>query len=102
MPTTLPAHVAAAIRLTARWCAATGTGDFALSGCGVRSPLALPAAAAAEPGRRELATATGSSAGDGHDPAMSELPLYVDRAAQMCSRASPRPGSTPPRSSRRR
>ncbi|MFE3259146.1 serpin family protein [Nocardia sp. NPDC059229] len=73
MPTPLPAHIAAANRLTARWCAAAGTGDFALSGCGVWPLLALLASAADEPGRSELATATGISAADGHDRALDLL-----------------------------
>lgn len=78
MPTALSAQISAANRLTARWCAAAGTGDFVLSGCGAWPLLALLASAADEPGRGELAAATGIPADHGHDLALDLLRTLTD------------------------
>ncbi|MGV9414811.1 serpin family protein [Nocardia sp. NPDC003693] len=66
MLTGLSAHVQGSNRLTARWCAAAGTDDFAVAGCGVWPLLAILAATAAEPARSELAGAIGIPATDAH------------------------------------
>ncbi|MTE15023.1 serpin family protein [Nocardia aurantiaca] len=73
MPTALSVHIDAANRLTARWCATAGPGDFVLSGCGAWPLLALLAATAEEPGRSELAAATGLPAADAHAGALELL-----------------------------
>ncbi|MQY29046.1 serpin family protein [Nocardia aurantia] len=73
MQTSLLSHVSAANDLTARWCAATGSGDFVLSGCGVWPLLGLLASAADEPARAELAAATGLPAADARAGALRLL-----------------------------
>jgi serine protease inhibitor len=65
--------VAAANNLTGKWCAAAGSGDFVLSGCGIWPLLALLAAAAGEPARGELTAATGLPAASAHDAAITLL-----------------------------
>ncbi|MFE6857977.1 serpin family protein [Nocardia sp. NPDC057668] len=73
MLTALSAHVHGSNRLTARWCAAAGTDDFAVSGCAVWPLLAVLAAAANEPARSELAGAVGIPAADAHAAALRML-----------------------------
>src|SRR5690349_12505689 len=65
MQTALPTHVAAANRLTARWCTVAGSRDFVVSGCGVWPLLAVLAESARGPARAELADAAGVAADDG-------------------------------------
>lgn len=71
--TSLQAHVVAANALTGRWCAAAGSGDFVLSGCGAWPLLALLADAAAGPGRAELAAAVGLPADEARAAAVRLL-----------------------------
>ncbi|WP_227981783.1 serpin family protein [Nocardia spumae] len=73
MQPSLAPDVAAANDLTRKWCAAAGSGDFVLSGCGVWPLLALLAPVAAEPTRTELATAAGVSADSAHPAARTLL-----------------------------
>ncbi|MEU6558397.1 serpin family protein [Nocardia nova] len=73
MQTSLAADVGAANDLTGRWCMAAGSGDFALSGCGVWPLLALLTATAAEPARTELAAAAAVPAARAHALATSLL-----------------------------
>ncbi|MBF6170327.1 serpin family protein [Nocardia blacklockiae] len=73
MQTSLLPHVAAANDLTGRWCAAAGTGDFVLSGCGVWPLLGVLAGAANAPARAELAGAVGLSADDAQAAALRLL-----------------------------
>lgn len=68
MLTALSQHIHAANRLTARWCAAAGEQDFAVSGAGLWPLLALLATTANEPARSELAEATGISATGARTP----------------------------------
>lgn len=73
MQPSLAPDVAAANNLTGKWCAAAGSGDFVLSGCGIWPLLALLAAAAGEPARGELTAATGLPAASAHDAAITLL-----------------------------
>ncbi|MGV9676747.1 serpin family protein [Nocardia sp. NPDC003482] len=73
MQTSLLPHVAAANALTERWCAAAGTDDFVLSGCGVWPLLGVLAGAANEPARAELAAAVGLSDAEAHEAALRLL-----------------------------
>ena len=73
MQPSLAPDVAAANTLTGKWCAAAGSGDFVLSGCGIWPLLALLAAAAGEPARGELTAATGLPAASAHDAAITLL-----------------------------
>ncbi|MFF0453920.1 hypothetical protein [Nocardia africana] len=73
MQPSLAPDVAAANTLTGKWCAAVGSGDFVLSGCGIWPLLALLAATAGEPARGELTAATGMSAASAHDAALTLL-----------------------------
>ncbi|MEV5647508.1 serpin family protein [Nocardia sp. NPDC052254] len=66
MQSSLASDVAAANELTRQWCAAAGSDDFVLSGCGVWPLLALLAPTAAEPVRTELAGAAGIATDAGH------------------------------------
>ncbi len=81
MQTSLAADVAATNDLTGRWCAASGSSDFVVSGCGVWPLLALLAPAASEPARTELATAAGVPAVHAHRLATALL----DRLAGTAS-----------------
>ncbi|MGW0053942.1 serpin family protein [Nocardia nova] len=73
MQPSLAPDVAAANTLTGKWCAAAGSGDFVLSGCGIWPLLALLAAAAGEPARGELTAATGLPAASAHAAAVTLL-----------------------------
>ncbi len=81
MQTSLAPDVDAANELTRRWCAAAGSDDFALSGCGIWPLLALLAPTAAEPARTELAAAAGVSAQDAHRLATTLLERLDTAAA---------------------
>ncbi|MCM6776818.1 serpin family protein [Nocardia sp. CDC159] len=73
MQTSLLPHVAAANSLTGRWCAAAGSDDFVLSGCGAWPLLGILAAAANEPVRSELAAAVGLEGPDAQAAALRLL-----------------------------
>ncbi|MCC3312807.1 serpin family protein [Nocardia africana] len=73
MQPSLAPDVAAANTLTGKWCAAAGSGDFVLSGCGIWPLLALLAATAGEPARGELTAAAGIPAASAHDAAITLL-----------------------------
>ncbi|WP_063009061.1 serpin family protein [Nocardia kruczakiae] len=73
MQPSLAPDVAAANDLTGKWCAAAGSDDFVLSGCGIWPLLALLAATACEPARGELTAAAGIPAASAHDAAITLL-----------------------------
>ncbi len=79
MALSIATHVASSNDLTARWCAAAGTGEFLLSGAGVWPLLAILASAADGPARDELQAAVG--AGHGTAEAVDLLRILSEGAA---------------------
>jgi serine protease inhibitor len=76
--TSLLPQVSAANDLTARWCAAAGSSDFVVSGCGVWPLLGLLATAADGPARGELAAAVGLPAAAAQAAALDLLGMLGD------------------------